>query len=141
MAECIFCRIAKGQLQATKVFEASDVVAFLDIGPVSDGHTLIVPKAHYQTVDLCPKEVLARMIQIAAMLAKAVMAATGADGYNLLCNNGRAAGQVVPHVHMHLIPRRHNDGLFDKWPSYTYPAGRIEQIAAAIRTNLKADLD
>lgn len=135
-SDCIFCRIISGQIPSAKVLEDKDVLAFLDIGPVSEGHTLVVPKRHYSTVDSCPEAMLAAMIIAASRLAAAVLKATGADGYNLLCNNGRAAGQVVQHVHMHVIPRRVSDGLFDKWPSFTYPQGRIEEIAQAIRKNL-----
>lgn len=135
-SDCIFCRIIGGQIPSAKVLEDQDVLAFLDIGPVSEGHTLVVSKRHYPTVDSCPEVVLAAMIRAASRLAVAILKATGGDGYNLLCNNGRAAGQVVEHVHMHLIPRKVSDGLFDKWPSFTYPQGRIEQIAQAIRKNL-----
>ncbi|MDH7598838.1 MAG: HIT family protein [Sedimentisphaerales bacterium] len=138
---CIFCRIANGQIGAAKVFEDKDVVAFLDIAPVSDGHCLVVPKGHYPTLDQCPPEALARIGQVAVAVARAAIAVTGADGYNLLCNNGRAAGQVIAHAHVHVIPRRLNDGLFDKWPSYQYPAGLIEQLAGKIRQKVKDDLD
>lgn len=134
--DCIFCKIAAGQIPVATVYEDAAVLAFLDIGPVSDGHTLVIPKSHYATVDECPAEVLAGLVQPIRRIAKAVVAATGCDGYNLLCNNGRAAGQLVHHVHFHVIPRVQGDGVFSHWPASKYPEGKMEATAAAIRKNL-----
>ena len=134
--DCIFCKIIAGQIPAAVVYEDEAVLAFLDIGPVSDGHTLVVPKPHYSTVDQCPPEVLAGLIHPIQRIAKAVVSATGCDGYNVLCNNGRAAGQLVHHVHFHVIPRVMGDGVFSHWPSSKYPEGKMEATAAAIRKNL-----
>ncbi len=135
--DCIFCRIVAGQIPVAKVYEDQDVLAFLDIGPVSDGHTLVIPKAHYGTVDECPAEILGNLVHPICRIAKAVVAATQCDGYNVLCNNGRAAGQVVHHVHFHVIPRTTGDGVFRHWPASTYPEGRMEATASAIRKNLQ----
>lgn len=134
--ECIFCKIASGQILSTKVYEDETVLAFLDIGPVSDGHTLVIPKEHYGKLHECPVDVLAAVCATAARLAKAAADAMEAEGYNVLCNNGRAAGQIVEHLHFHIIPRNPNDGVFDRWPAYEYEKGRIEAVAEKIRKNI-----
>jgi histidine triad (HIT) family protein len=133
---CTFCKIISGQIPVTKVYEDPDVLAFLDIGPISDGHTLVIPRQHFENLNDCPAEVLAGVASILGRVAMAVVSAVGADGYNLLCNNGRAAGQVVNHLHFHIIPRRSGDGVFDRWPSYKYPKGKIDEIAAKIKAGM-----
>ena len=134
--ECIFSRIISGEIPAEKVYEDEDVLAFLDINPVSDGHTLVVPKKKYEKLHECPPEVLGRVCSRLGKIAKAVVTAMDAEGYNLLCNNGRAAGQLIDYVHFHIIPRNSGDGVFSHWPAKQYPEGKIEEIAAKIRKNL-----
>jgi len=134
--DCIFCKIAAGQIPATKVFEDGVVLAFLDIGPISDGHTLVISREHFGRMDECPDEVLAQLATRIGRIAKAVAAAVGSDGYNVLCNNGKAAGQLVDHLHFHIVPRNTGDGLFDRWPGYKYRQGQAEEIAERIRRNL-----
>jgi len=134
--DCIFCKMVAGQIPVTKIYEDEAVLAFLDIGPISDGHTLVIPKEHFEKLHECPSELLGQVSSRLGKIAGAVTAAINPDGYNVLCNNGRAAGQLVEHLHFHIIPRSTGDGLFDRWPSYKYEAGKIEQIAAGIRENL-----
>ena len=133
---CLFCKIVTGQIPAVKIYEDKDVLAFLDIGPISDGHTLVIPKKHFEKLHDCPPEVLSKVSSNLGRIAGAVAAAMNCDGYNLLCNNGRASGQLVEHLHFHIIPRKTGDGVFDKWPHYKYPEGKIEKIAAEIRGRL-----
>lgn len=135
--DCIFCKIAAGQIPAQKVWENDSAIAFLDIEPVSDGHTLIVPRRHYKTLDECPEDYLAKVLSGTGKIAGAIIEATSAKGYNLLCNNGRAAGQLVDHLHFHIIPRSPEDGILKGWPSGEYPEGKAEKIAEKIRKNLK----
>jgi len=123
-------------IPTAKVYEDDVVLAFLDIGPLSDGHTLLIPKQHYTRIGDCPEDVLAAFCARLGKVARAVVAAVGAEGYNILGNNGRSAGQLVEHVHFHIIPRRTGDGIFTNWPAYRYPQGRIEALAAKIRENL-----
>jgi histidine triad (HIT) family protein len=125
-----------GEIPAAKIYEDEVVLAFLDIGPVSDGHTLVIPKQHFEQLGDCPAELLGQVGSRLGKIAKAVAAGMSSEGYNVLCNNGRAAGQLVGHVHFHIIPRNSGDRVFDRWPSYVYPQGRIEQIAVKIRENL-----
>ena len=137
--DCIFCKIVSGQIPSLRLFENDSVLAFLDVGPISDGHTLIVPKEHFQRLDKAPPETAAQIARILPMLAAAVQKAVNADGYNLLCNNGTAAGQVVEHLHFHIIPRKQNDGVFDRWPAYKYEEGKADLIARQIKDNINPE--
>ena len=130
--DCIFCKIIAGQIPCNKIYEDESVFAFLDIGPVSDGHVLVVPKEHFEKIDQCSGQVIAAMSSCVGKIARAVVSAMDADGYNLLCNNGRAAGQLVDHVHFHIIPRNSGDEVFNRWNSYKYADGRAEEITADI---------
>lgn len=134
--DCIFCKIVAGEIPATRIYEDEAVLVFLDIGPISDGHTLVIPKQHFERLHDCPAELLGQISSRLGKIAGAVSAAMNSDGYNLLCNNGRAAGQIVEHLHFHIIPRNVGDGLLNRWPSYTYEQGKIEAIAGKIRQNL-----
>lgn len=134
--ECIFCKIVAGEIPCTKIYEDEVSLAFMDIGPISDGHTLVIPKQHFDRLHDCPPELLGQVSHCLGRIARAVVAATDADGYNVLCNNGRAAGQLVEHMHFHIIPRKTGDGVFNRWPSFKYPEGKIEPLAKSIRKNL-----
>ena len=137
MDGCIFCKMVEGEIPVTRVYEDEAVLAFLDIGPISDGHTLVIPKRHCAKVDDCDPAVLAEVAARLGRIAKAVVAAMEADGCNVLSNNGAAAGQVVDHLHFHVIPRKAGDRVFTQWPSYEYKRGQIEAVAIEIRSHLK----
>lgn len=134
--DCVFCKIVSGQIPSAKIYEDEVVVAFLDVGPISDGHTLVMPRQHFEKVHSCPPELLGQIWTRLGKIAGAVASATGADGYNVLCNNGMAAGQVVDHLHFHIVPRKTGDGVFAQWPSYKYRPGQVEIIAEKIRKHL-----
>ena len=134
--DCIFCKIAAGQIPSEKVYEDEVVLAFMDIGPISDGHTLVIPKRHCENIDSCSSELLSQVAERLGKIAKAVKKTLNCDGYNVLCNNGRAAGQLVNHLHFHIIPRNAGDGVFNRWPSFEYPEGKARQLAEAIKQNL-----
>ncbi len=136
-SDCVFCNIVSGRIPSLKIFENDDVLAFLDVNPISDGHTLVIPKPHYVRLHECPVETLAETVKVIKTLAAAVAGAMGAEDYNVLCNNGPAAGQVVKHLHFHIIPRKAGDGVFNRWPAYQYPDGKAVVIADKIRKNLK----
>ena len=135
-SDCIFCKIVSGDIPCIKIYEDSNVLAFLDIGPISDGHTLVIPKAHFERLHECPPDVLAGLSGPMGKIARAVVSAVDAEAYNVLCNNGTAAGQLVEHVHFHIIPRNAGDGVFNRWPAYEYKQGQAELIAKKIRKNL-----
>ena len=135
-SDCVFCKMVAGEIPVTKIYEDDVVLAFLDIGPISDGHTLVIPKQHFEKLHDCPAELLGEVASRIGIVAKAVLAGMNSDGYNVLCNNGRAAGQVVEHLHFHIVPRNIGDGVFDRWPAYEYEQGRIGKIAEDIREHL-----
>ena len=134
--DCIFCKIIKGDIPAHKIYEDENILAFLDISPVSEGHCLVVPKDHYDRLDDCPADTVAAIGSKMGPIAQAIVTATDAEGYNVLNNNGRCAGQLVEHVHFHIIPRRDGDGIFIPWPTQQYPPGRAEELAQKIKHNL-----
>ena len=129
---CIFCKIAAGQIPAAKVLDTDAVVAFLDIAPVAPGHLLVVSKEHYARLAETPPHVVAALAAELPRLTRAVLAATAAPALNVLQNNGREAGQVVDHIHFHLIPRRPGDEFRYHWPRNPYGEGAIEQMRASI---------
>jgi len=136
MEGCVFCRMVAGKIPVAKVYEDDAVLAFLDIAPISDGHTLVIPKQHCTCVHECAPAILADVASRLGKIAEALVTTTESDGYNVLSNNGEAAGQVVDHLHFHIIPRRTGDRVFTKWPSHRYE-GPIDELAAKIRKNLK----
>jgi len=111
MGDCIFCKIIGGEVPSARVYEDDEIVAFLDIMPISKGHTLVVPKRHCETLEEASEAMLAGISAALKKLSRAVMIGTGAAGVNLLLANGKAAGQVVEHLHFHIIPRHEGDGL------------------------------
>jgi histidine triad (HIT) family protein len=134
--DCIFCKIAAGQIPCFKIYENENVLAFLDIGPVSDGHTLVITKEHCTKLHNCKAESFLAVAAVLPKIAAAVSATAKADGYNILCNNGKAAGQLVEHLHFHIIPRKIGDGVFSRWPAFKYPQGEAEKLTQEIRAKL-----
>ena len=136
MSDCIFCKIIAGELPCHKIYEDDNFLAFLDIEPISKGHTLIVPKEHYDVFAETPADLLAEMIKVVQKIGNAVQKSTNADGFNVGLNNGAAAGQIIMHTHFHIIPRFNNDGLHT-WPSVECSEGEFKQINKDIKNNLK----
>ena len=130
--ECIFCRIIAGAVPADKVYEDGDVVAFMDINPVAKGHTLVVPKAHSDPITETPDAVLAKVIAVVRKVARAHFQALKAEGVSVAQANGRAAGQEVPHLHFHVIPRVEGSGRQWTPGKYDSPA-EMNQYATRIR--------
>jgi len=118
--DCVFCGIIEGRVPAVRVFEDADVVAFMDTGPVVKGHTLVVPKTHCETLTDASPEILRKLIVAVRAIAHAQVDGLGADGVSVMQANGRPAGQVVPHLHVHVIPRFENDGHSWNWRTTTY---------------------
>jgi len=134
--DCIFCKIAAGEIPSTKILEDEAAFGFMDIGPLAQGHVLLIPKGHWATIDQMPADQAAALLRHLPALAKAVQDATGCQGFNVLQNNGSVAHQVVMHVHFHIIPRDPGDAFHFNWPAGSYAQGRMEQLAQEIRKNL-----
>lgn len=102
---CVFCKIIDGKIPAYKIYEDNDVLAFLDVNPVTYGHTLVVPKDHYESFLSTPKDIMNKVMNVAQRIGQVQMEQLGAKGVNILINCYEAAGQVVKHFHVHVIPR------------------------------------
>ena len=133
--DCIFCKIIKGELPCYKIYEDKNVLAFLDIMPVSDGHILVIPKKHYANIEDIPAEELCNLIKAVKKIGKALKDGLGVAGYNLQLNNNLIAGQTVPHIHFHIIPRKQSDGL-KLWPQGKYKEGEAKKAVEKIKKYL-----
>ena len=132
--DCVFCKIVKGQVPCTKVYEDKDVLAFMDIGPVVKGHTLVIPKAHHNPITETPIEVLHKLIAVVQRIARAQVNGLQADGINVAQANGQPAGQVVPHIHFHVIPRFLSDGHHWNWiPKKYHNPEEMQDFAERIK--------
>ena len=107
--DCIFCKIAAGEIPSRKIYEDSDLIAIMDLNPTSKGHSLIIPKEHCTNIYDIDEDIAAKVMKTAKKLATKMTVALNCDGFNLLQNNGETAGQTMFHFHMHLIPRYKND--------------------------------
>jgi histidine triad (HIT) family protein len=128
--DCLFCKIIAKQIPANVVYEDEQIIAFLDINPVNPGHVLVVPKAHSANTAVAADADLIALALTVKKLAPAVCAAVACASWNLL-----AVGELVPHTHWHIIPRRQDDGL-KHWPGHPYAAGEAAAIAGKIKAKL-----
>jgi len=126
MNECLFCKIANGESPSFKLFEDEFVIAFLDLSPVNYGHTLVVPKEHVINIDSASEELLCTIMKSIKKVGFALKEGLRVEGYNILLNNDAVAGQVIPHIHFHVIPRTKEDKL-RHWPQQRYGDGEIEE--------------
>jgi histidine triad (HIT) family protein len=134
--DCVFCRLRDGLIPSTRVYEDERTIAFMDINPLNDGHTLVIPRAHATTLFDADDADLRAAIATAKRVAKAIREALRPDGLNLLQANGAAAFQSVPHFHFHLVPRFTGDGKGFDWPVVPGDRGRIQGVAEKIRSAL-----
>ena len=126
-SNCIFCKIANGEIPSTTLYEDEDFRVILDLGPATRGHALLLPKNHFANLFELDDETAQKAILVAKKIAGKMKDALGADGFNLVQNNGEAAGQTVFHFHMHLIPRYENDNAGILWePGETTPEDMAE---------------
>jgi histidine triad (HIT) family protein len=136
MPDCIFCKIAGGRIPCHKLYEDDKILAFLDVGPLSEGHALIIPKTHHRTIDGMPDDLAAACGALLPRLSRAVCSATGATAWNVLQNNGAAAHQAVDHVHFHIIPKTTDGGLGINWPAGKLADDRGREMAERIRREM-----
>ncbi len=109
-SECVFCKIVKGEIPCHKIWEDENFLAFLDIEPAGEGHTLVIPKKHFRTLLDVEKEYSSKFIKFLQKVGKILIEKYKSDGFNIVLNNGKSAGQVVEHVHFHILPRKQGDG-------------------------------
>ena len=133
--DCIFCKIIKGEIPSAKIYEDDKILAFLDINPIKPGHTLVIPKVHRSDLLAAENQDLVELIKIIKRIAPAAVAGVGADGFNVGLNDGSAAGQIVFHLHFHIIPRFNDDNL-KLWSGRPYEAGAAEIVAEKIKKQL-----
>lgn len=132
--DCIFCKIAAGEIPSVKVYEDDRVLAFMDINPINEGHLLIIPKAHAATIHEIAEADFLAVMSATQKLAAAVKKALKPDGINLLQLNGKAANQVVPHLHVHIVPRWFGDGVtVSQWQLVAGDMEKIKGVAEKIQ--------
>lgn len=133
---CIFCKIVRGDIPALKVYEDNYTLAFLDIAPVNPGHVLVISKFHAANLDDVDELMLAYMMRTVQKVGQAMRASLGVKGYNVIVNNGKVAGQLIDHTHIHVIPRYDKDGL-TPWPQTKYKDDEARKIVAKIKAKIK----
>jgi histidine triad (HIT) family protein len=145
-SHCTFCDLIHGAAEVSVCHEDSDAIAFMDIQPVNNGHVLVVPRQHYESLSDVPEEIGMHLFKVTMRLANAVRKVAGTDDLNIVVNSGAAAGQDEPHYHVHIIPRRHGDG-FDiplpfngsEMPDRTVLDAYAARIISALRDPMRAD--
>lgn len=133
---CIFCKIANGEIPSAAIYEDEDFRVILDLGPASEGHALILPKNHFKDVCELDAEVAAKVLPLAAKIGAAMKESLGCAGFNLVQNNGAAAGQTVHHFHMHIIPRYEGGPSMVTWEPHTADSEKLAQISEKIKSAL-----
>lgn len=133
---CIFCRIVRKEAPSSVVFEDAEVIAFMDIRPLTEGHTLVIPKQHYVDIYDTPEELVVHTHKITKRVAIAVKQAIGADGISIVQQNGKAAGQDIFHIHVHIIPRFQGHKMPRFGELTEASREKLDQAAAKIRKNL-----
>ena len=132
---CIFCDILDGKREVHIVYEDENHIAFLDKYPIDDGHTLVIPKKHYERITDMDSNDVGEIFSIVPKIAKAVLSGAGADAFSLAQNNGKAAKQIIPHVHIHIIPRYNNKGTV--WTKRQIPTDDVlSELAKKIKSAL-----
>jgi len=131
--DCIFCKIAAGEIPSRKIYEDSDLIAIMDLNPTSKGHSLIIPKEHCTNIYDIDEDIAAKVMKTAKKLATKMTVALNCDGFNLLQNNGETAGQTMFHFHMHLIPRYEGDQVGLTWKPGELTDEMKEEILAKVK--------
>lgn len=130
---CIFCKIANGEIPSRTVYEDDDFRAILDLGPATKGHTLILPKTHAADLYELPEETAAKVLPVAKKVAEILKDKLGCPGLNLVQNNGVLAGQTISHFHLHLIPRYENDGQKILWAPTEPSAEELDKVLKTLK--------
>jgi histidine triad (HIT) family protein len=139
MPDCLFCKIIKGEVPSVKVYEDEHTYAFFDINPTNIGHTLVVPKEHFENIHDISEDALCQVMHTVKKIAPAIQKAVNADGLNIASNNNKAAGQIIFHAHTHIIPRFEDDGLVHWKGARNYNEGEVLEIAEKIKGLVKSN--
>ena len=135
--ECVFCRINRGEIPSTTIYENEEFRVMLDRFPASKGHILILPKKHIEDIYDLEPESAGRLFQLATMFSTIIKRTFANDGLNIIQNNGKAAGQTVPHYHLHMIPRYENDHMQIGWaPDEKVTVEQLEEYANQIKSQM-----
>ena len=126
----MFCKIVKGEIPCAKIYEDEKILSFLDIAPANKGHALVMPKEHYETLLDVPDDIV--FLKVVKKVVRAMSSALGNEGFNILVNNKKVAGQLVPHVHIHIIPRFSGDGIKLNWMPKRYKDKEIDEFKEKI---------
>ena len=138
MENCVFCNLANGIWDSATLYEDDDFRVILDLGPASKGHALILPKTHYANIYEIPEELAAKAIVLAKKMAGIMTEALGCDGFNIVQNNGEAAGQTVFHFHMHLIPRYKDDKAGFGWNTGELDEATKQEVLTKVLAKMEA---
>ena len=130
MSDCVFCKIASGDIPGLRIYEDEHTLAFMDIAMDVDGHMLVIPKMHHVSILDCDPDTLSHVIHTVKKISNHLVDNCGYEGVDLMCAIGEAAGQSMPHLHIHIIPRRKNDGLGGRgeWPTFPGAKQDIRQL-------------
>ena len=134
--DCIFCKIAKGEIPSATIYETSEFKVMLDVAPANKGHALIIPKEHFDNIFEIDGETAGKLFSLATVVARAIKEETDCDGMNIVQNNGEVAGQTVNHFHLHLIPRHKDDGINLTWKQNETKPEEQEALAKAIKKRI-----
>jgi histidine triad (HIT) family protein len=137
--ECIFCKIINGEIPSKKVYEDNDTLAFLDINPANPGHVLVVPKKHFENIFDIDEATLGKMMHVVKNIAKNLKEKLNPDGINIMQNNGKHAGQLVNHIHLHIIPRFNNDRVVISYPRYQISEADMDNILKKLKESTKKE--
>ncbi len=131
-SNCLFCKIADGELESATIFESNEFRVILDKFPSGKGHTLIMPKEHFEDIYDLDGETAGKLFALATVIAKSLKKVLNCDGMNILQNNGEVAGQTVMHFHLHLIPRFEDDGINFKWKTKQFSDEQLGELVSEI---------
>ena len=135
MSDCIFCKIANGEIPSATLYEDEEFRVILDLGPATKGHALILPKEHAADIYSIDEELAGKAFKLAKKITTRLKDVLGCDGYNIVQNNGEVAGQTVFHFHMHLIPRYENDGAGIGWKQGALTDDAKEELVELLKDN------
>lgn len=136
MEQCIFCKIINGKIPSYKIYEDDDIFVMLDIRPTTKGHVLVLPKKHFEMLEVTDDEILEKMITVSKNIGKQIKSILKSDGFNININNGKHAGQEIFHTHFHVVQRFEGDGI-KLWPPSKEEKIKIEETYNQIKNNLK----